>query len=326
MIEPVARMLFLRSIPVLGDLPQEILATFAEHLIEVPHDRGAVLQSAGRPVDGVHIVVEGEAELRFENAAPRTITTGAAIGFLESLAGQSTATVVARTPLLALELHIDALVRILEENFTVVLHALRGTGRLLLAELMNGVRSDRLTLPMVPDWNPSAHPDRVERMLLLSRTLIFSRVEVEALGVLSRVCREVEFAAGERLWAAGEHASWIGVLLSGSTEGRRDGTTILHMQAGAVAGFLESAGDLPRPVEMVAVEPISLLRIEISDLIDVMEDDFRVSLEVLGAYSSVVLEIYRRVSQLPTREAIEAGGASGTMRSGPALATAVASS
>src|SRR5262249_11386580 len=124
-VDPVQRLLHLRSIPIFRDLSSFDMASLAQRLQERFFRQGELLLHEGEPTSTGYFLVEGHVSVR-KNAIVRIIEPPFAAGFLSLLARDPLGvTVKAETDLVTLELGAADLFEGLEDSFNLLEAALR---------------------------------------------------------------------------------------------------------------------------------------------------------------------------------------------------------
>ncbi|WP_394828553.1 cyclic nucleotide-binding domain-containing protein [Pendulispora albinea] len=302
-VDPIDRFLFLRKVPLLGTLPQERLATFSEHMTEVFFPAGTVFQHDGETIEHLRIIVEGEAEGFVATGETWKLPRHAVLGAFEFFAGASRQSVRTTRDTVMLEIPTGVLHGILEDDFDVVVHIFRGLTRVLL-NFIHSYPFDELLQDLASPPNPPqlpTDPDPVEQMLILRQVIIFTQASIDGLAALGRTTTLVRIPAGADLWKAGDEASWGGVIISGAVTSTRirPGGDALHFHLGRLAplGLIEILAQRPRWFDACAAEDLVLLRIDLDDLYDTLEDHFDMTMACLASLANGALTVFERVGR-----------------------------
>jgi CRP-like cAMP-binding protein len=286
------RSLHLQQVPLFNGLSDDRLAIFAEEARVRRVEPGEELLREGMPVSAMHVIVEGEVTLSRGGATLHVAKRSGSVGVFDSLTGHAVVTARAAGPAVTLEIGIEALRAILEDDFDVVVHAFEAVGQVVIDRRRAlgpdaGYPEPRGTLHLA-----AAPPlALVQRTLLLRSTLPFGRGSVEALADLARHAREVTFAEGERLWDAGAAADHLLVLVQGCVRASAPGGQTFRFGPGDTVGFIDCLGAAPRWYSAAALSPTLGLRVELQELYDVLEDDFELTLECLGAFATQAVRL-----------------------------------
>ena len=287
----VERSLRLRQVPLFESLPDDRLAIFAEEARVRRVKKGEELLSEGMPIDAIYVIVDGEIGVSRQGVFLHRAGRPDSLGVLDALAGRAAVTARAATSAVTLEIGIEAVRGILEDNFDVVIHAFEAIGRLMIKS-RKGLGPDAgypkpraaLRAAMSPPLGV------VQRTLLLRTTLNFGRGSIEALADLARHAREVRFAEGDLLWSAGARADHLVVLVKGSVHASAPGQSF-RFGPGDTAGLMDGLGAAPRWYSAGAAEPTIGLRVDLEELYDVLEDDFELTLDCLGAFATEAVRL-----------------------------------
>lgn len=286
------RILHLKRLPMLRELPAELLGVVAEQLEERLFAPGDPLLRAGDPEPAIHFLVDGTVAVSREGRSLSRCGQGAALGGLGVLAREpARIDAVAESHVLSLGLEPDAVQEIFEDHFTLYSHVLRETGRQLLELLLAYPQATRgLPVPRWPDLGPR-DLDLVERILLLRTVEVFRRASVNALAELSRGLTEIHFEPGMELWRAGEASGFFLLLVSGRADCQVEGGEGFSFGPGTPLGSIESVAERPRWFRAVTATPLICLHGNIEGLRDVLEDNAEMAGDYLAVIASAALRI-----------------------------------
>ena len=286
------RSLHLRQVPLFGSLSDDRLAIFAEEA-RVRHVKaGEELLREGMPISAMHVIVDGEITLSRGGAPLQVARRSSSLGVFDALIGRAVVTARAAAPAVTLEIGIEALRAILEDNFDVVVHAFEAVGQVVI-DRRRALGPDAGYPEPRGKVSAGVSPPLalVQRTLMLRATLPFGRGSVEALADLARHAREVTFAEGERLWAAGAQADHLIVLAQGGVRAAAPSGQTFRFGPGDTVGFIDCLGAAPRWYTAAASTPVLGLRVDLEELHDVLEDDFELTLECLGAFATQAVRL-----------------------------------
>lgn len=284
------RLLLLRSLETFAGLDEEAMTLLAEHSRPRAFRAGEAVLVEGRPVESVHVVVDGQISSRRRGRLLAEVRRARGVGFLSLLARDDGGVdAVADLPTHTLELPAAIVVDAMEENFSFLRNLLRLSGR--------GLMSRRGGLPADPDAGPppeiGTYPERphtlVERVLAMRSGGIFATGNLEPVVELARRNEEVEFAPGELLWRAGDRATWSVRIIAGLVDcsiasGRR-----VTVGQGFVLGSLDALGELPRSFEARAQTRVVAYRLGLDDLLSIIESHPSLGRELLVVLSRALL-------------------------------------
>ena len=296
LVGPMERTLFLRSLPVLGDLQAAELAVIAEYAVERHCKKGEVIHRRGERVDAFHIVVEGRVQVEGgEHPAGFEVEAEDQVGLL-SLLSQSEEGIdaVASVDSLLLEIDADLLYDLFEEHFYFVHGVIRRLAHSILEERKQIPEGEFLGRrdPLIEC--PDRPLDFVERVVLVQRGRTFVNSGLDALASLARKMSEVRMLAGTEIWPRGALSGHVLMILSGVVECRQaDGRGTFRCGAGYPLGNVESLAGEPRWYDAVAETDIVALRGETETFLDMLEDDFQMACDFLQSFSGGLIETRR---------------------------------
>jgi CRP-like cAMP-binding protein len=274
------RMLTLRRFRFFENADLDELATIAENLVERTIPAGTVLASAGSRLQGVHLVLDGQIAT---DPHAHTVVAGQPFGALEVFANrEATLTAVAATELRTLYMSASDVGEVLEDNFGVLLAALRELASRVAAV---GHATMRSSLAFAP-----SHPlGLVERLILLRQPLPFAAARLQALATLAHASDEVMWPGQTVIARAGEPATSGFVLIDGGVLSTHGNTTQL-LEAGGPIGHLETLAGLPYRATIETTTPVRVLRSDAAAMLDVIEDHTDVGLAMLATLAGALLD------------------------------------
>ena len=185
-------------------------------------------------------------------------------------------------------------VDVFEDNFEILASVLRGVaGAFLDALAAAGPAARRQPPPALPA-SPVHSLGLVEKIAALRGAPPYDEAPLEALAELARESPQVRFAAGERLWSAGDESGWSLAIVAGSVTGASGEQSEVRVIAGSIAGALDCMAGRPRELDAVAETDVVGLRIEIGTLLDVLEDHTDMALGLLHSMARDVLALRER--------------------------------
>jgi CRP-like cAMP-binding protein len=277
----IERILHLRKIPMIGTLPAPELGLMAEYARERFFPKGTVIFREGEPPSAVEYLVDGMVHVTRRGRLMGHAGAGAAVGGIGVLArDRDGIQAVAEADTLALELSADAVCR-------------------QLVELMRRVPAAMRLPPLVPfdPGRPGGRDlDLVDRILVLRQSPPFARASVNALAELSRTMSEVHFEPGATIWSDGDPAGWILMILEGTLDCATAAGHTFPLGPGSPAGALESTAEMPRWYTAVARTPVIALHDHVDELLDVLEDNFEMSLDYLAVLAKWLMDALEAAS------------------------------
>ena len=305
----VGPFLHLRTLPAFEGLSNEQLRDLAYEAQEVLLPRGTPIVRRGEASSAMYLIVDGFVEV----GPDAVVGPGGVVGFLDVLAAtRALAGAAADTDVVAFRIEMDALRDVCEQNFAVLSALLRHVADRTLDQrhaLMRTIvgRSTR----GLPVDRPL---DRVGRIVALYRSPTFPSHSMDALAELAGHLDEVRMERGEALWQPGEAADGFYLVCSGSIQlGGGPWRVGDHLGPGAVPGIVATLADRAYEYEAVASESSVLLHVRAEPFMDVLEDHFEMTIEMLGRMARNLLEAGSG-SARPGSAVAEDGGAGGPTR------------
>ena len=304
-VGPVERLLYLRTLPTLGQLPPSELASIAHFTRERTFRKGQLLLREGEPAGSVFFLVDGSVSLSRGGRAIRKVEAPFAVGFLAVLAKDPNGmAAIADVDTLALELGADELLDAFEDNFSLLETGIRQMSKQLAEaqrelELRGMLQRDEPVETPYPDHEI----DLVERLVLLRRGGPYRECSLDALVELARRADEARYEPGDVLWRDGDPANWGMHIVHGVVRCVGDGgAREFRLGPGSVIGYIETNGGLPRGYDAVAESRVVGLRGESEVFFDVIEDNFELGMAFVGFMAQLLTRLYERMAALPEVE------------------------
>lgn len=266
------RVIALRPFALLRGVELGELATLAQNVVETRLEPGASIVEAGESFTGAHFVVEGALETP-------TLTTGpgAVVGLLELFANQpARARVRATTATRTLRIDAEDLAEVVEDNFGVLVAALR-----MVAELDLGSQSPRVALPA----GARASLGLVERLFVLRSQSVFARARLRGLATLAHASHELVWEHGTVIATPDRPAAGAYMILDGKVAAGAGN----ELAAGDAFGLRETLAGRAHLTMLEAVGPVRALATPGAMLLDVLEDQTDLGLAILRALARDVL-------------------------------------
>jgi CRP-like cAMP-binding protein len=294
------RILRLRQVPTMAHLPTSDLAQLAASLRARTFKKGDVLLREDEPPRSFFMLGSGTVTMHRHGKRIGTVRGTAGVGFLSVLARTAGGTAaVANSYVDAFEVRADAMEEIFEDHFSVLIGTIRWIAQRLLAELV--------TQPPPPFTPPDISYDVllgdrelgiVERIFLLRRMRAFTEANVNSLAAMARAMTEVRANAGDVIWRPGDRADASVFVVKGMLDlSWKDGAVVQQVGPGYALGGAESLVDRPRWNELVAREPVLLLRGQVEGLIDTFEDDLDLALRFMSMLGTYLMSIWDRKAE-----------------------------
>ena len=112
----------------------------------------------------------------------------------------------------------------------------------------------------------------VEKVIVLQKVEVFTEVSTEPLSFLAVIADVVSYPAQQRIFARGEPADALYVVLDGSVRLHLDDEDISLVQAGEAFGTWALFEKAPRVASATVIEEAQLLRIGRDDFLDLLSD------------------------------------------------------
>jgi CRP-like cAMP-binding protein len=259
----------LRQFPMLDGAELDELASLARNVVETDLEPGTIIATAGKRVADVHFILEGELGTRDGSWRwAHHELCGAACVVADWPAPQ---TVVALTRSRTLRLQADDLDEVLQDNFGVLIAALRSFARQLIA------RERRLVVSSLPATQSGG---LVERLLALRRQAPFAQAHPRPLVTLAQAAREVSWPANTTIPMLAGPVEETYIILAG--ELRAGEVTVT---AGESIGLLELVAERPHRHAFETRTATRAIAITGPALLDVLEDHSDLGLDMLRAMS-----------------------------------------
>ncbi len=285
------RVLLLRALDAFEGLDDQALTQLAEHATPRAFRAGEAVFVEGRPVASVHVVVDGQISSRRRGKLLAEVRRPRSVGFLSLLARDDGGVdAAADLPTRTIEVPAAVVLDMIEENASFLRSLLRRTGRGLLGR-RGGLPADPAAPPPAEVGEyPARELTTVERVLELRSGGPFAAGSLEPVVELARRQRQVDFAPGERLWAAGEPSTWTLRIIAGLVRCAGDDGRAVTVGRGFVLGNVGALGDLPRSFEARAETRVVGYRGELDDILAVIESHPELGRELLTVLSRMLLE------------------------------------
>jgi CRP-like cAMP-binding protein len=290
LISPFDRILYLKSLPELGELSSEQIARIAGTAEEVQFEAGETIYGPGNVPAFFYVIASGTVELRRTEGPVQTFGAPESIGFVEMFAEGSITSAVAATDMVTLRFSKQDLLEVFEEDFELLQNSIFNLARYqhsLLRQVIGGTqRGDWKQVVEVPEGRPF---DLLERLMLIRQGDLFAAIGLEAAVMMATSMKEVKWSSGDVLWEPGDPSGAMFLIVTGEVDGGlEDGQSFLA-GPGYPLGNLESLAHVPRWYRPVAKTDVIAFRADHETFFDVMEDDFEVAEAFLKAMSTGIL-------------------------------------
>lgn len=309
--EQVERIIALRCFPGFARLRTQELAAIAAFAEERFFPKGSVLVEPGRPSQDIFLLVEGSVGEFEAGVEVRRWGSQDAIGGMAAMTqdahGQH---YVALDDTEAFSLNYEDMIDVFEDHFSILVEVLGGMARALL--------DTRRALGFDAGYEPPLESERaphslprlslVEKILMMRNLQDLGKQDVEVAAEIARNAAEWRYPAGAELWATGDPADHYLFVVAGCVVGLVPGEETapdeparpeqrLRLGASSSIGIMDAIAGIPRWYHAVAETDVVVLRVEISDLLDILEDHTELALNMLRMLASTVLTQRRRLAK-----------------------------
>ena len=295
-ISPFDRILYLKSLPELGELSSEQIARMAGVADEVQFEAGETIYEPGNVPSSFYVIASGTVDLQRTDGPVQTFGAPESMGFVEMFAEASNTGAVAATDMITLRFSRQDLLEVFEEDFELLQNSIFNMAKYhlsLLRQVIGGTRrGDWEQVVEIPEGRPF---DLLERLIMIRQGDLFSAVGLEAVVMMATSMKEVHWSAGDVLWEPGDPSGAMFIIVTGEVEAHLDGDESFHAGPGYPLGNLESLAHQPRWYRPVAQKDIIALRADHETFFDVMEDDFEVAETYLKAMATGILSAQEAV-------------------------------
>ncbi len=283
----------LRRLPMFASVSVDELFRIASSAKQVRHEAGAVLAQEGAVPSHVHLLLDGRVTAMSRDAAPRSITAPAALGFAEVLQGLAMAETLRTTGVaVTLALTTEELRTMLSDNADLVSGLFSTIAERCEACAAGPIHTSG-TAAELAHLAEGGSVSPVEKILALQRVPLFARVTVEEMRQLAAIAQAVTMTAGSRLFAeSATPAIWL--LLSGevSLENAAGGTHLVA-RGGDVIGSLATIAGRPLGLSADVLRSGVALKIDRDALFD-----------TLGTHPELLRQIFAGMFKLEAEAAV----------------------
>ncbi len=266
----VERALLLKTLPVLSDASPDQIAAIVDHLRERSFMPGAPLFRAAEAPREIHLVVEGR--VRAEPPDGRRFGPAQFVGMLAALEQHPhTVGCVSETAVQTLALGVDDLFDLLEDFFDLT-RALLGYLARHVAGRLDGDAPDGGA-----PFGGGAPAELIDKSVFMKSVPLLAGASIDELARLGREVTEENYAAGARVFAAGQRAEAFFLVLRGRPGAFGPRTSV---------GALDVLGQAAHAETVVATQPSRVLRVPGERFFDLLEDHFDLTARIARQLSA----------------------------------------
>jgi CRP-like cAMP-binding protein len=294
----VERILYLKQLPVIGNLPSADLTLVADRMRERFFRKGEEVLREGEPTRAFYAVTDGTLHVSRGGTTIGHTRAGGVVGGFAILGRDPRGLGVrAEVDTLALEVEAEAVLDILEDNFGIMHHVLREIARQLIDVIARQPNPwAHIPLSSDPGMARPRELDLVERIFFMRTSSPFRKASINALAELSRGMTEVRAEPGTTLWSAGDPANWVSLLVSGDVTCTAPGGLPQQLGPGTPLGSLEATAERPRWYTAVARTQVTALNGPIAGLVDVFEDNFGMAMDYTALMARWLMDTFESLS------------------------------
>jgi CRP-like cAMP-binding protein len=290
----VARVLLLKRFSFLSDLAPAALTPLAERVVEARFDAGDTVLAKEAAVNSMHFLLEGEIEVR-RGPRVRTLSTGEVLSEIEVLAALPSSPSSARAMASTRTLAIDrpSLIAAQEDSFPLQRAMLKAIGsadlslrRQLGWSRIYETRDVHGDLEQGPQCSELGH-----RVASLRATRELRGLRIRTLGRLAADAKILDMSASEQLWHIGDRGDFAVQVLRGSLECRTDDTPPFRIGPDTLIGLAEAFADGHRWCDLTAASDVLMIRLDVENILDVLEDDADVAIDLVTTLASEVVKL-----------------------------------
>ncbi len=308
--DTLERVLFLRKVAQLGNLPAGPLSALGEAMRERTFTAGSLIIP---PQDGKHrdlvIVASGTVALTHKGEAAWTTDEPHALNFLFLFVANAEVAVKAVTDATVLLLPAIALRDVLEDSFEVTALLLRNRAAFIAS---GGLKRFALRLEEREDDDVALplEDDLVSRILALRAISPIREMELDAIANIARVAKRVDYTRGDSVFVKGEPSQRIVLVLSGLLElSDPESKETSSAGAGAAVGVLDVLAAAGYWFDAKAGAGLATLEVAAEDLFDILEDHAESSQRLLAFFAELTLRIFTSSHEESQRVEAQKGAA-----------------
>jgi len=299
------RALLLKSFPGFAQLSAADLTLLASVTSERFFRRGEEMLTPGVPVQRFYFIVEGDVQMYADGEPTQRFEARAAVGGLAALTQDPKgAHAVAIEDTLALEVDREDMKDVFEDSFAILTGVLGAIARTL--RQLQQASGGGMMVPNLSSFDP-VDPSRplslVERMWFLRQSQSYGSMTIETLAEMAADANEVRLSDGDEVWSAGEMADHSLMILAGQLRCVNEAGNSWRLGPGFVVGAIDALATAPRLYDAFADGDVVALKVRVSTLLDMLEDDSDMAMAKLRHLASGVTRLLERLAAARGAEA-----------------------
>ena len=294
LLSPLDRVLFLRSRPDFFELDPAVLVAIANHTEERSYRAGEEIFPEAESHRHLHFLVEGTVRTTVAGNNVFDVASPGGVGLMRELARSTELSgATALTDVVSLRIELDNFLQVMEDHFDLVLGLLRN-----FTETISSAEEELDLLPgrevcidcNEPDSNESL--DLVQKLSRARRATLFETASLTMLSELLRNVPESYVEKGKWLFRTGEQSEVLHLVFEGVVRIENpSGSRVAFAGPGDLVALSDYCLGRPHAFSAVTETGVQLLRIDRAHYIDLLEDHFDHSLDLLSVLARRYIEL-----------------------------------
>jgi CRP/FNR family cyclic AMP-dependent transcriptional regulator len=131
----------------------------------------------------------------------------------------------------------------------------------------------------------------IEKIVILKNIELFSNLTDSQLIQITSVMEEEEISEGVQFVTKGDNADCIYIIINGEVKLHEDGNIFQILQDNECFGIIGSIDGGPRWASATAVEDTLLFKLNRNDLLDIMEENYDISLAIINVLCGKIRQL-----------------------------------
>ncbi len=296
----IAKVLQLKRFTAFSDLSASALKGLASQASELTFEANDTVLASGTPVDAAYFILSGAIDEWRDERCLRRHAAGDILAGAAVLAAQPPSCITARAtcPTRVLRVSRESLFSAQDDCFPLQRALLKAIG---YAELVARARLGWEKVydnssPSTFDTTPNPACELGQRVVFLREAREFRHLRLRTLGSLAADSEIVDLKKGEVLWHEGDAPDYAVQVVSGALDCRPNNSPDFRVRSGALLGLNEALAERPRWCEVVAARSVTMVRLQVEDIFDALEDDPDVAIDLMNILAGDVLELQERIA------------------------------